>query len=163
MTLSHWTLKRESKDAEAELALSASSCFPASPPRPEEGLKFYWKEKNQKSLDGLPGLLSAFNSTTTFPIARADKEMIEESVVDESEATGATSAAVNELNSNSFSMQHPKLPFYGSTMALTWREAKPVVGFVLGWLSCLIWIHHEKVFPWLQTSALITYSKVWKF
>lgn len=159
MTLHNWTLKRESKDAEVELALrSASSCFPASPPRPEEGLKFYWKEKNQESIDGLPGLLSAFNSTTTFAITQADKEMIGD---DGSEvANGATSAASSkELNSNSFSMQH----LYGPMMALTWPEAKLLVGFVLGWMSCLIWIHHEKVFPWLQTSALATYSKVWKF
>lgn len=33
---------------------------------PEDGLKHYWKERNAKSLDGLPGLLSAPESRTRF-------------------------------------------------------------------------------------------------
>jgi len=165
MTLHSVTSKAESKDTEAELALSASPA--SSPPLPEGGLKFYWKEKNQKSLDGLPGLLSAFNSTRSFAIM-ADKEIIDSEEiepVDESVSAGASatpsSAALNELDLNPSSKQHAKLPFCGPVIASMWLETKPLLGFALGWLICFIWVHHEKVFPWLVQASIV--NKVWKF
>lgn len=36
------------------------------PPRPKGGLKEYWQKKNAQSLDGLPGLAVAHESTTRF-------------------------------------------------------------------------------------------------
>jgi len=72
---------KEAKDIEAESA----SCFPSSAesklgdslketPQTENGLKAYWQMKNLTSIDGLPGLHTAFKSTTTFDPATASKD-----------------------------------------------------------------------------------------
>jgi hypothetical protein len=44
----------------------AEATSPSTPRLPEKGLKRYWAEKNAKSLDGLPGILSAHQSTKPF-------------------------------------------------------------------------------------------------
>ncbi|KAG6881201.1 hypothetical protein C0993_002416, partial [Termitomyces sp. T159_Od127] len=49
-------------DAERTLGLSAD----AEPPRPAAGLKHYWSFRNAASVDGLPGMLTAHHSRTTF-------------------------------------------------------------------------------------------------
>ena len=53
----------------------------AEPPRPEKGLKYYWKLKNTQSLDGLPGVLVAPDSTRPFEkreglVIRSDEESV---------------------------------------------------------------------------------------
>jgi hypothetical protein len=53
----------DTKEA-ADKAAEATS--PSIPPRPNKGLKWYWAEKNAKSLDGLPGILSAHLSAKAF-------------------------------------------------------------------------------------------------
>lgn len=55
--------KREETDIEAEAELEPTC---TAPPRPKNGLKQYWITTNTKSLDGLPGLLSAYNSSKPF-------------------------------------------------------------------------------------------------
>ncbi|RDB30049.1 Pyridoxamine 5'-phosphate oxidase family protein ustO [Hypsizygus marmoreus] len=59
--LTHFT-RHELADIEAEAKIESCSI----PPRPENGLKQYWVVRNAKSLDGLPGVLSGFESTTRF-------------------------------------------------------------------------------------------------
>jgi hypothetical protein len=45
---------------------------------PEKGLRHYWITRNSQSLDGLPGILTAFQSKTVFappkPFAKQDDE-----------------------------------------------------------------------------------------
>ncbi len=70
LILHSWAAQRQNADNEAEEKALAScdsdsaspACFPAS----ESGLKHYWKDRNAKSLDGLPGLRSAPESRTGF-------------------------------------------------------------------------------------------------
>lgn len=54
--------KKEGADIQAE-----TTCPEAQePPRPYGGLKLYWKNKNARSIDGLPGLAVAHASLTRF-------------------------------------------------------------------------------------------------
>lgn len=51
------------------------------PPLPEKGLKYYWKLKNTQSLDGLPGVLVAPDSTRPFEkreghVIQSDEEIV---------------------------------------------------------------------------------------
>jgi len=55
-------LQQEAVDIEAELNMDPES----TPPLPKKGLKRYWFDTNQKGQDGLPGLLSGYESTTRF-------------------------------------------------------------------------------------------------
>ncbi|KAF8184808.1 hypothetical protein BJ912DRAFT_974135 [Pholiota molesta] len=62
MRLHGFFARKESEDIKAESCTTMES----EPPRSDKGLKAYWESKNIKSIDGLPALLTAFNSTTTF-------------------------------------------------------------------------------------------------
>ena len=53
--------EREDIEAESEHAFSGEG-----PPLPNGGLKKYWLERNARSLDGLPGIMSAYESMTPF-------------------------------------------------------------------------------------------------
>lgn len=69
---------RERKDVEAEEQLKSVSCSVDSrneaqgQERPQ-GLKFYWTQKNVSSIDGLPGLLEAFDAERGFDRSTAGK------------------------------------------------------------------------------------------
>jgi len=60
---------KEALDIEAEKDLD-QSC--SAPPRPKLGLKDYWTENNLKSQNGLPGLLFAPESMSTFHTSKTD-------------------------------------------------------------------------------------------
>jgi len=64
--------KQELVDIQAETnpGLSPSE----QPPRPKGGLKYTWIADNGTSVDGLPGLLTAAYSKTTFKPGRTDWE-----------------------------------------------------------------------------------------
>jgi hypothetical protein len=62
MRLHGFFARKESEDIKAE----SCTIMESEPPRSDKGLKAYWESKNIKSIDGLPALLTAFNSTTTF-------------------------------------------------------------------------------------------------
>jgi len=72
LKLHAWAVQRQNADIEAEEKVLASgdsdSASPVDPavPDPENGLRRYWRERNTKSLDGLPGLRSAPQSRTRF-------------------------------------------------------------------------------------------------
>jgi hypothetical protein len=57
-----YSVNKEIADIEAESGPDIGE----SPPRPEKGLKWYWMFRNAKSLDGLPGVLYAHESTKPF-------------------------------------------------------------------------------------------------
>ena len=107
MRLHAFAANKEAKDVEAK----------SSPSPPEalakDGLKMYWKEKNLKSIDGLPGLLSAYASPTTFVIKPSDKW------VPDDESLPSTS----------------KSALWG----LSWVDLKLFLCFVLGWVACFVW------------------------
>jgi len=69
-------VNREVADIEAESVRGSDE----HPPRPENGLKQYWMTANAKSLDGLPGILSAHESTKSFKksdaVFRKDDERV---------------------------------------------------------------------------------------
>ena len=66
---------REIADIEAETLMDASpSC--AVPPRPPNGIKNYWMSKNQRSIDGLPGLVTCPDSTAGFKRPKTDQRDI---------------------------------------------------------------------------------------
>jgi len=67
------SLSAERADIEAESGHDVGEC----PPRPPNGLKNYWKVKNAISLAGLPGVLSAFNSTQPFERRVIDFEKLD--------------------------------------------------------------------------------------
>lgn len=76
-----------------------------SPEINQNGLKSYWEHHNSKSVDGLPGLLTAFGSKVT-PVNNFDKEV-----------------------------QRPKLQYLSSRKgsAQTWSSGVNLaIGFVLG-------------------------------
>ncbi|KAF8223592.1 hypothetical protein L208DRAFT_1381404 [Tricholoma matsutake] len=60
--LLEWSVTKELVDIEAESGHDVGEC----PPRPENGLKEYWMVDNAKSLNGLPGVLSAHGSVKPF-------------------------------------------------------------------------------------------------
>ena len=71
--------RREDEDISASAHCDHPS--EAEPPRPEKGLKYYWKLKNTQSLDGLPGVLVAPDSTRRFEkreglVIRSDEESV---------------------------------------------------------------------------------------
>lgn len=67
MKLHSWLVSLQNNDSAAEEQAFAScdSGVPAIPAS-ETGLKYYWKNRNMKSLDGLPGLGSAYASQARF-------------------------------------------------------------------------------------------------
>lgn len=70
MKLHGFFARKESEDIKAESCTTMAS----EPPRSGKGLKAYWESKNIKSIDGLPALLTAFNSTTTFNQSVASRD-----------------------------------------------------------------------------------------
>ena len=68
MTLHIMAARKESEDVKAE----ACTACPDGPPLPEKGLKWYWKNHNTSSIDGLPAFRDAFKSTTIF-----DEEIVQ--------------------------------------------------------------------------------------
>ncbi|KAF9479205.1 hypothetical protein BDN70DRAFT_703892 [Pholiota conissans] len=62
MRLHSMAAHKEMEDVKAESCTTMDS----EPPRPKTGLKSYWANHNIESIDGLPGLQSAFESMTTF-------------------------------------------------------------------------------------------------
>ncbi|KAJ8515107.1 hypothetical protein ONZ45_g7417 [Pleurotus djamor] len=63
----------QNKDRDAELGLDSSTA--SSPPRPAQGLKWYWTENNLHSLDGLPALETAHESLQLFePVTKPFKK-----------------------------------------------------------------------------------------
>lgn len=54
--------RKESEDIKAEACTTCAD----GPPLPEKGLKWYWKNQNASSIDGLPAFRNAFKSTTMF-------------------------------------------------------------------------------------------------
>jgi len=76
-------LKELAARKEDEDISASANCHPseAEPPRPEKGLKYYWKLKNTQSLDGLPGVLVGPDSTRRFEkreglVIRGDKASV---------------------------------------------------------------------------------------
>jgi len=70
-----WGADREDADVKAE------NGFPHNLSRPPAGMKKWWQAKNTKSLDGLPGLLTAHDSPVVFesssvPEAHAAEEFV---------------------------------------------------------------------------------------
>jgi len=74
LTLDNYRLEVE--DIAVEKDMDMCSC--SVPPRPAKGMKQYWLFKNAKSLNGLPGVLSSYNSLTTFhtprPLEKSEKK-----------------------------------------------------------------------------------------
>lgn len=108
MRLHAFATNKEVKDVEAETSPCPSGAFPFA----KDGLKMYWKEKNVKSIDGLPGLLSAYASPTVF-IKPDDKW-----VPDDESLPNTSKSALGGLSLADF---------------------KLVLCFVLGWVACVIW------------------------
>lgn len=68
------SLSAERADIAAESGHDIGEC----PPRPDNGLKNYWRVKNaESSLSGLPGLLFAHNSTKPFEKRVIDFEKLD--------------------------------------------------------------------------------------
>ncbi|KAF8965391.1 hypothetical protein BDZ97DRAFT_780378 [Flammula alnicola] len=88
------------------------------PPLPEKGLKHYWKANNVKSIDGLPGLQSAFTSTKTFDENVARRDWGKD---DERFATDVKQRRVPGI--------------------ARWVDMKLLVGFVLGMLVSGLWVN----------------------
>jgi len=61
--LLQWAAKKEATDRECELSEGFSS---ATSPRVQSGMKRWWAERNTKSLEGLPGLVSGHASDKVF-------------------------------------------------------------------------------------------------
>jgi hypothetical protein len=102
MRLHLFASNREAKDVETETSIS------------KDGLKTYWKENNQKSIDGLPGLLSAYDSPTKF--VKSDEKWGQD---DESIPSSCEVRVVRRL--------------------FSWTDVKLVLCFLLGWAACVIW------------------------
>jgi len=120
MKLHSMTSSREAKDIHAETCASTSGC---TPPLPEGGLKLYWKENNQKSIDGLPGLLSAYGSPTKFVIKSTEKwGQDDESIPSSGKPLEASP---------------------GRTGLFSWIDVKLFLCFLLGWVACVIWTNFQ--------------------
>ena len=63
--------KGEIADIEAQLQ-SPTDADASYPPRPATGLKHYWERRNPVSLDGLPGMLTGYDSATMFDSPKTD-------------------------------------------------------------------------------------------
>ncbi|KAF8876499.1 hypothetical protein BD779DRAFT_1560391 [Infundibulicybe gibba] len=61
--LQETAIRKEAADSEADVNSPGERELP---PMPEKGLRWYWREKNGKSLDGLPGMMTAQNSMKPF-------------------------------------------------------------------------------------------------
>jgi len=81
---------------------------------PETGLKWYWKNNNTASIDGLPGLQSAFCSTKMF-----DEKLVKKDWGNDDERLST------EVK-------------FGRT---GWLDARTVVGFVLGVVVSALWVN----------------------
>jgi hypothetical protein len=81
---------------------------------PEKGLKWYWKNKNTASIDELPGLQSAFCSTTIF-----DEKVVKRDWGTDDERL---------LTEFKFGRRG-------------WLDARTVVGFVMGVVVSALWLH----------------------
>jgi len=88
------------------------------PPLPDKGLKWYWKNKNIKSIDGLPGLQTAYTSKKTFDSAITTKDWGKD---DESVSGGS---------------QMIEKP-----MLINWVDTKIAVGFILGVFASGLWVN----------------------
>ena len=114
MKLHSFASAREAKDVEAETSMSC--------PLPKDGLKMYWKEKNEKSIDGLPGLLSAFDSHTKFVIKST------ENWGQDDESPGGPFKASPGIDA--------------ARGIFSWTDIKLFLCFLLGWVACVIWTGH---------------------
>lgn len=119
MKLHNMSSSEEAKDIEAETCASTSD----TPPLPKGGLKIYWKENNQKSMDGLPGLLSAFNSPTKFVTKSTEKWGQDDESIPSSDKPLEASPGRSGL-------------FY-------WMDIKLFLCFLLGWVACVIWTNPQ--------------------
>jgi len=90
----------------------------ALPPLPDKGLKWYWKNKNIKSIDGLPGLQTAYTSRKTFDSAITTKDWGKD---DESVSGGS---------------QMIEKPMF-----INWVDTKIAVGFILGVFASGLWVN----------------------
>ena len=119
MKLHSFASAREAKDVEAETSMESTSSSIISCPLPKDGLKMYWKEKNEKSIDGLPGLLSAFDSHTKFVIKPSEKWGQDD------ESPGEPLKASPGI--------------YVARGIFSWTDIKLFLCFLLGWVACVIW------------------------
>jgi hypothetical protein len=123
MRLHSMAAGREAKDVEAETSASTSSC--TIPPK--DGLKMYWKEKNEKSIDGLPGLLSAYDSPTKFVITSTEKWGQDDESIPSPGRPLETS-----------------LGRYIARGLFYWTDVKLVLCFLIGWVACAIWTQLQR-------------------
>lgn len=112
MKLHAMAARKESEDVKAESCITMGS----EPPLPEQGLKSYWKNHNAKSIDGLPAVLTAFNSTTTF----------DESI------TSRDWGRDDERLSSETKQRHA---------SATLVDLRLIIGFLLGILASGLWVN----------------------
>lgn len=112
MKLHAMAARKESEDVKAESCITMGS----EPPLPEQGLKSYWKNHNAKSIDGLPAVLTAFNSTTTF----------DESI------TSRDWGRDDERLSSETKQRHA---------STTLVDLRLIIGFLLGILASGLWVN----------------------
>lgn len=78
MVLHNMAAKKEGVD------IQAASCSPGEydddVTYPEKGVKYYWKHHNIESIDGLPALSEAFNSTKVFNVYTPQKKLTIKSI-----------------------------------------------------------------------------------
>ncbi|KAJ3502974.1 hypothetical protein NLJ89_g8642 [Agrocybe chaxingu] len=80
----------------------------------DKGLKVYWELANQKSIDGLPGLLTSFTARAGFDKGVASRDW------------GQDDESLISPGKQSFSLGH-------------YVDARVVVGFVLGFVASGLW------------------------
>jgi hypothetical protein len=112
MKLHAMAARKESEDVKAESCIALGS----EPPLPEQGLKWYWKNHNAKSIDGLPAVSTAFNSTTIF----------DEGI------TSRNWGSDDERLSSETKQQH---------VSTTLVDLRLIIGFLLGILVSGLWVN----------------------
>ncbi|KDR67992.1 hypothetical protein GALMADRAFT_1355348 [Galerina marginata CBS 339.88] len=100
--------------SQAELAKDSDTL----PPLPKTGLKWYWKNNNKQSIDGLPGIQTAWASKTVF-----DKSIISKDWGKDDERVPADVQVMEKTSIDK------------------WVDPKVVLGFILGMLVSGLWVN----------------------